>query len=125
MKSSRACLQDEIGEWVVDAFGEEEGRSIVHRGIRFLEEALEAAQAAGVPFEMALNVITYVYGRPSGELAQELGGVGITVLALANAAGLNADEEEIREAKRVLSKPLEHFRQRNSTKNQAGLKGIN
>ncbi len=55
-----------------------------------------------------------------GDLRQELGGVGVTTLALAAAAGVDADCCELSEVHRVLSKPLEHFTARNAAKNEAG-----
>lgn len=90
------------------------------RAVRFLEEAIEAYQAAGGSEYMARRLVTYVFQRPAGTLAQELGGVGVTVLALAQAAGISADAEEEREIARVLSKPIEHFAERNEAKNAAG-----
>jgi hypothetical protein len=44
----------------------------------------------------------------------------MTLLALAAAAGLSADEAEVDEMLRVLNKPLEHFTARNEAKNAAG-----
>jgi hypothetical protein len=91
-----------------------------------LEEALEAYQSAtlGLPSEemrtKAHSLVDYVMTRLAGNLAQECGGVGLTLLALCEAAGISADAEEERELARVLSKPLEHFRERNKVKNDAG-----
>jgi transcriptional regulator with XRE-family HTH domain/NTP pyrophosphatase (non-canonical NTP hydrolase) len=118
---SRDDRQARVTKWCAEAFGADHASSIPQRGLRLLEEALEAAQAAGVPQSQAHHVVDYVYGRPVGELQQELGGVGVTLLALAAAAGLSAEETEEREVARVLSKPLEHFRKRNTEKNEAGL----
>lgn len=53
-----------------------------------------------------------------------MGGLGITVLALAAAAGLSADEAEQRELDRVLAKPLEWFHARNKVKNDAGFNAL-
>ena len=71
---------------------------------------------------MAHKLVTFVFARPAGTVGQELGGVAVTVLALAAAAGLSADEEEAREVHRVLSKPLREFSERNANKNAAGFK---
>jgi hypothetical protein len=84
------------------------------------EEAAEGAQAAGCDREMAHLLIDHVWDRPVGKLSQELGGIGVTVLALAEAAGLDADQCERDETARVLAKPLEHFAKRNQAKNDAG-----
>jgi|GraSoi2013_115cm_1033766.scaffolds.fasta_scaffold363386_1 hypothetical protein len=45
----------------------------------------------------------------------------ITILALANAARISAEAEEVREVERVLNKPLDHFTQRNKAKNDAAV----
>lgn len=116
---TRKDRQEVVIRWCRQAFGAD---SVKQRAMRLLEEAIEAAQAAGVEEPQALRVLTYVYGRPVGELGQELGGVGVTLLALAATAGLDADMEERKEIDRVLSKPIEHFRARNEAKNAVGLK---
>lgn len=118
--SDRDKRQLRIFEWTKAAFSVEEATSIPQRGLRLLEEAIEAAQACGVDRDTADRMVDYVYGRPAGELYQELGGVGVCVLALSAAAGLSADDEEEREVERVLAKPLEHFAKRNQAKNSAG-----
>lgn len=113
--------QRRVSEWCHAAFGPERSTSVQERGTRLLEEAIEAAQAAGVDRALAHKLVDYVYGRPVGELGQELGGVGVTVLALAQAAGLSAEAEEVREVERVLSKSLDHFRKRHAAKEDAGI----
>lgn len=126
----RQYRQMVAGHWCVKAFGPEHAGSVPQRAIRFLEEAVELFQAAmygddALPpevdaAEMAHKLIDYVFSRPVGHIGQELGGVGVTVLLLANAADLDADECEAAEVARVLSKPPEHFHQRNEVKNAAG-----
>jgi hypothetical protein len=117
----REDRQRTIGEWAVAAFGEAEALSLPQRGLRLLEEAAEAAQASGVGIDQARHLLSYVWDRPVGRLSQELGGVGVTALALAHAAGFSADGAEKNEIARVLARPLEHFTKRNHEKNNAGL----
>jgi hypothetical protein len=119
---ARDSRQQQIEAWCIAAFGHAEATSLPQRGLRLLEEAAEAAQAVSVDLAMAHHLLDVVWSKPAGEIGQELGGVGVTTLALAAAAGLWADEEEAREATRVLSKPIEHFRKRNQAKNDAGLR---
>jgi hypothetical protein len=88
--------------------------------LRLAEEAIEAAQSAGCDPATLHKLIDYIYARPAGSIHREIGGVGITLLALANAEGLNADACEHGELHRVLSKPLSHFTARNQVKNDAG-----
>jgi hypothetical protein len=123
----RDARQKEVGSWCTDAFGADQ-RSVPLRGMRLLEEAIEAYQSAtiGLPSDQMRNkahaLVDYVFDRLSGNLAQECGGVGVTLLALCEAADISADAEEQREINRVKSKPLEHFRQRNKVKNDAGFR---
>lgn len=112
--------QKGIFQWCCDAFGFEHAHSIEQRGLRLLEETLEACQAAGVKPDMAHKLIDYVYSRPVGSLESEIGGVSTTLLAFASAANVSADTVELQEFKRVLSKPLDHFRRRNAIKGEAG-----
>lgn len=111
-----------VQQWCIRAFGYDEATSIPQRGIRLLEEAAEAAQASDVTEAMAVDMIRYVYSKRKGFLSQELGGVAVTLLALAEAAGLSADHCETGEIQRVPNKPIEHFRERNQVKNDAGFR---
>ena len=117
---SRDQRQVRICDWAKMAFGEAEVISVPQRGLRLLEEAIEAFQACGCDEAMAHKLVTFVFARPPGTVGQELGGVAVTVLLLAAAAGLSADEEEAREIHRVLSKPVGEFTARNASKNAAG-----
>jgi NTP pyrophosphatase (non-canonical NTP hydrolase) len=86
------------------------------------EEAIEVAQAAGVDKEMLHYLIEHVYKNPPGQLKQELGGLGVTILAMGHAAGIHVDQAEIDEIHRIVSKDPEHFRKRNEVKNKLGFK---
>jgi hypothetical protein len=127
-ESEQSCMrlawrddrQRVVAKWCAAAFGAGHASSIEQRGIRFLEEAIEAYQAAGCSREMAHKLVDYIFDKPAGELFQEFGGVGVTLLAFANAAGISADEAEAKEVARVLAKPLSHFAARNKLKNEAG-----
>lgn len=117
---ARGDRQRQVSEWCERCFGVEHATSLPARGIRMLEEAIELAQAVGVDPAMAHKLIDFVYGRPVGEIGQEIGGVSLCILALANAAGLDADAEEAKEITRVLSKDPAVFTKRNAEKNAAG-----
>lgn len=65
-----------------------------------------------------------VYGREVGELSQEIGGVGLTLLALAELAGIDADLEELRELERVLQIPKEVWKEREQRKEAAGFNRV-
>ena len=109
-------------DWARMAFGDVEATSVPQRSLRLLEEAIEAFQACGCDEAMAHKLVSFVFVRPPGTVGQELGGVAVTVLLLAAAAGVSADDEEAREVHRVLSKPLREFSERNANKNAAGFK---
>ena len=66
--------------WAEAAFGAEETTSIPQRGLRLLEEAIEAFQACGGDADMAHKIVEHVFAHPAGELGQELGGVAVTTL---------------------------------------------
>lgn len=114
--------QKRVTDWARAAFGEAEATGLAQRGVRLLEEAIEAFQACGGDEEIAHKLVAFVFARPAGTVGQELGGVSVTMLALAAAAGLSADEEECREVSRVLSKPVGEFTARNASNNSAGFK---
>jgi NTP pyrophosphatase (non-canonical NTP hydrolase) len=118
--SVRDNRQIVVQNWVNDAFGLEQARSIEYRALRFFEEAVELAQATGASQKMLERILDYVYSRPPGAVRQELGGVGLTLLALASAIGVSADGAEQDELARVLAKPIEHFTRRNEEKNGLG-----
>lgn len=119
-QDSRNERQRTVSEWCAAAFGNDHAYSIQQRGIRMLEEAIEAYQACGCQADMAHRLVNYIFAKEPGNLKQELGGVGVTVLALAAAAVVSADEAERDEVARILAKPLEHFHARNEVKNAAG-----
>lgn len=116
----RSSRQIQVAIWCVAAFGDDHAKSIEQRGIRLVEEAVEAAQACGCDPAMIHRLVDHVYAKPIGKLDQEIGGVGVTLLALADAAGVSADEAEMREIHRIHTFPLEHFAARNAAKNAAG-----
>ena len=117
---SRDQRQTALSEWAEAAFGHDQSTSLPQRGLRLLEEAIEAFQACGGDEAMAHKLVAFVFARPAGTVGQELGGVAVTTLLLAAAAGLSAEEEEGREIHRVLSKPVREFTERNANKNAAG-----
>lgn len=86
-------------------FGVENMTSRDERMIRFLEEAGELVQAGGMTREMAHRMIDYAYDRPKEtEIHKEIGGVQITLLALAEAFGEDVQQAYLTEFKRVQDK---------------------
>lgn len=77
---TRDARQAQVVAWAKAAFIEAQATSLPQRGLRLLEEAIEAFQAAGGDREQAHKLIDYVFDRPPGRLGQELGGVGVTLV---------------------------------------------
>lgn len=122
--TERPVRQKLITKWAIDSFSEAEALSIEQRGLRLLEEAIELAQVCKVDQRMIHKLVDYVYNRPIGHIQQEIGGVGLTLLVLAEAAATNADLCEVTEIQRVLIKPKEFFAERNRQKNADGFRAL-
>ena len=78
--------QDRVHDWMLKCFGHGVTYDHQERSYRFLEEALELVQALDCSKEDALRLVDYVYGRPKGEINQEIGGVAVCLAALSTAA---------------------------------------
>ncbi len=78
-------FQYRVSRWMQACFGPEIANDKKERIYRFIEEALELAQAMDVTPEEINQLIKYTYDRPKGEVEQEIGGVCVTLNALANA----------------------------------------
>lgn len=118
-----ACLglQRRTHAWALETFGP----VALHpheRARRFLEEALELAQAQGVSAEEMHALVDYVMARPVGDEAQEVGGSMITLLLLAEIRGLDALGEALREQARVEGPGMqERMRAKHALKIQQGV----
>lgn len=76
------AFQQKVARWISACFGPEAKNDVKQRTLAFLEEALELAQSAGCTQEEAYQLVDYVYGRPAGAVAQEIGGVMLTLFSL-------------------------------------------
>lgn len=120
VSNDRYRRQVAVAAWARHAFGKEHADNPKQRAVRLAEETIELCQVAKADPAMLHKLIDYVYSRPVGTYEQELGGVGVTLLAFAHAAGCSADKCESDEVERILSLPLEQFAARNDEKNDAG-----
>ncbi len=84
--------QARVEKWLEACFPPAVRSNRSERNHRFLEEALELAQANGCSREDALALVEYVFGRPQGDPVQEVGGVMVTLAGLCSATGVNMDE---------------------------------
>lgn len=111
--------QARVLAWAVESFGEI-AKNRDERAARLVEEAIEIAQAEGVPLDVLKRIAERVYERPAGELGQEIGGLGITLDALAENAGYDVRLETERELACILSKPKDWWARKHAEKVAAG-----
>jgi hypothetical protein len=99
-KSEMRAFQNSVDLWLKACFGSTIAMDKTERNHRFLEESLELVQATGCTASEAHQLVDYVFNRPIGEIAQEIGGVANTFAALCSAQQLDmqdcADKEMIR-----------------------------
>jgi NTP pyrophosphatase (non-canonical NTP hydrolase) len=97
-------FQRRVAEWLAACFPSSACADRTERMHRFLEEALELAQAAGCTGEDAQRLVDYVFSRDVGRLEHEVGGVMVTLAGLCAAAGINMNEAADRELERNWSR---------------------
>lgn len=119
--SNRQQRQAEILQWANATFGEATASNTGERIRRFAEESIELAQAVGLDKQAIHDIIDHVYAKPAGDVAQEIGQVGVSLLALAEHLGIQADNEERKEFQRISSLPSEHWQARQNAKAEKGL----
>lgn len=82
-------FQNRVQPWMLACFGPAISADCLERSDRFIEEALELVQAGGYSKERAHQLVDYVFDRPQGEIAQEVGGVMVTLAAYCLAHGID------------------------------------
>lgn len=112
-------FSERVDQWVVECFGAQIARDLTERNHRFLEESLELVQACGCTQEEALQLVTYVYGRPAGVPQQETGGVLVTLAALCLAQGIDMEAAGDAEMVRVWDK-IPQIREKQARKPKHG-----
>lgn len=115
--------QKAVMKWAVSTFGPV-AEMPVERAMRLVEEAIEICQCYAVDKSAIVRIVDRVYSRPCGELHQEIGGVAITLDALAENAGWSVTTEAEREFDRITSLPREHFRKKQTAKAIDGTAGM-
>jgi hypothetical protein len=94
-------FQNRIKQWMDACFIPELYGNMVERGDRFLEEVLELLQSHGYDKTRVATLVEYVYGRPIGEPAQEVGGVMVTLAGYCAIANIEMTVEAEREYDRI------------------------
>ena len=110
-----ATFQSRVQPWMMVCFGPEISADKLERNDRFIEEALELAQASNYPKERAHQLVEYVYNRPQGEINQEVGGVMVTLAAHCLAHGIDMHAAAETELARVWTK-VEQIRAKQANK---------
>ncbi|MDG9986840.1 hypothetical protein ACL5HQ_20145 [Stenotrophomonas maltophilia] len=82
-------FQAGVAEWMGQCFLPSLYSNMTERGDRLLEEVLELLQAHGYDIARVPTLVDYVFGRPVGEPAQEVGGVMVTLAGYCWVAGLD------------------------------------
>lgn len=95
-------FQDAVRRWCYECFGVAITHNQLERIDRFVEEALELGQTFdGFTAARAHALVDYVFSRQVGERQQEIGGVAVTLAALATASDLIISTCANRELKRI------------------------
>lgn len=92
-----ATYQARVSTWAESCFGATH-YDMTQRGDRLLKEVLELLQSKGYDGARVAPLVDYVFGRPAGEPAQEVGGVMVTLstfCTVANIDMLAAGEAEL------------------------------
>lgn len=110
-----STFQRRVGDWADACFGAEMAAEPAERTQRFLEESLELSQACGITREEVDQLADYVFGRPVGEKAQEVGGVMTTLAALCRVQGLELMLSGEAELQRIWGK-IDAIRAKRATK---------
>jgi len=117
---ARDDRQKRVAAWVTATFGPDYQGTLSHRGLRLLEEAIELYQACAGDAHTAHLLIDHIFTKLPGKVHQEIGGVGTTLLSLAECAGISADQAEALELDRMLELPPGYFKKRDREKREAG-----
>ena len=120
--SGFTALAVAIHDWVWRALGPTVATDPRERAKRVLEEAIELAQAEGIPDREAIAVVNHVYRRPVGEPSQEAAGVGFCWIAYCEAKNFQGISLVIKELERIdTPEMIENVRLKHDMKVQAGI----
>lgn len=96
-----ATFQSAVSKWMVETFGDKIAMDPLERIMRFLEEAMELAQTLGMTEAECGRVASYVWGRPAGEVNNEVGGVMVTLAALCHRQEVDLSAAALGELTRI------------------------
>lgn len=108
-------FQRRVSDWLKACFPLAVYMNQDERMHRFLEEALELAQAVGCSKQDAYQLVDYVFSREIGQPDLEVGGVMVTLAGLCSAAGIDMSAAGDRELTRNWSR-IEAIRRKQACK---------
>ena len=106
--------------WAVSTFGEV-AEDKEERAMRFLEEAIEVANAVGLPPETLQMIGARVYSRQKGDLSREIGQAMLTLELLADVLTIDPQRAAADEFSRIQSIPKEEWERRHQAKVDMGI----
>lgn len=118
--SEQSPTQKEILEWAANTFGSL-ALDTRERSLRFIEEAIELAQACQITPEEIQSTVTRVYSRERGDPHKETGQAYMTLAALAEWLRIDLNDALLREWRRVQGVPLEEWVKRHNAKVELGI----
>jgi hypothetical protein len=117
-------FQGSCRNWVVACMGEAAAQNKVERNFRFVEEAVELVQSCGCSKDDVLKIVDYVFSRPIGEPAQEVGGTMTTLASLCNAHGIDLEHAAVEELRRCWTRVDEIRAKALAKRTHAALPGV-
>ena len=99
-------FQARVKPWMQTCFGETKSRELPEQRYRFATKALELVQSLGCTSEEAFTLVGSVFERPTDAVAQEVGGVMVTLAALC----LATDVEMFKAGEAELARSLDENR---------------
>jgi hypothetical protein len=112
------AFQARVSQWMGQCFLPSLYSNMTERGDRLLEEVLELLQSKGYDRARVATLVDYVWGRPVGEPAQEVGGVMVTLAGFCWIAGLSMHEAGEQELARITQpEVMEKIRRKQQAKN--------
>jgi len=100
-RDSGAALQPRVAAWMAECFIPTLYANMTERGDRLVEEVFELLQSKGYDRSRIPTLVDYVWNRPVGEPAQEVGGVMVTLAAYCAVAGLDMQRDGAAELARI------------------------
>ena len=114
-----------VEAWVRKTFGDKVMDSPLERGLRVVEEAIEVLQTQcgdqTKGRDLAHRLVDEVFDKPIGKLPQEVGGLGVTILALCALHDMRFDTVVRIEIDRVQGADRDKIRAKQRAKADKGL----